>query len=318
MTRRSRNTVIQVGIENDYGVNPGSWGPTSSILIKNPRFRVVRDVAPRELVRGYLGGSDQLKSTRRAEIEFEVELAGAGAAGTVPAYGVLLRACGMAETVNAGVNVEYTPVSEGFESLTIRYALDGVIHIAKGCRGSVVFDLNAYGIPMMKFKFQGFDAYRTDAPLPNTDFSAWQTPLVLTDGNAGDIHIGGSFANGWASGGTKLKSRGLTFDLGNKISHLKILGGEEIDIADRQATGKMSVELDPTEEVAWETDMNGNVLTSVGFRFGTTAGQKVSVYAPKVQRITPEAEDYEGRVMFATDLALLPLTGNDELTISVL
>ena len=318
MNRYSRNTVVQVEIEATYGVNPGNWTADNAVLIKKAKFQIDRDVVKRELARGYLGGSDQLIGTRRAQIEFEVEMAGAGAAGTAPAWGKLLRACGMAETINAGTNVEYSPVSGGFESLTIRYSLDGVVHVSKGCRGNVTFMMNAYGIPMMKFKFMGFDSFVVEGAIGQTDFSAWKRPLVLTDANAGDIHIGGGFTDGWATGGTKLKSRGLEFDLGQKVSHLKILGGEEIDIADRETTGKMSIFLEPADEVVWRNDMNNNVLTSMGFRYGTTAGNKVSVYAPEVQRITPQAEDYEGRVMFGTDLALLPDAGNDELIVSVL
>jgi hypothetical protein len=48
---------------------------------------------------------------------------------------------------------------------------------------------------------------------------------------------------------------------------------------------------------------------------GTAAGNRVRVFPPAVQRIDPQREDYEGRVMMKTDLKFLPTgtSGNNEL-----
>lgn len=316
MTRYVRNTVIQAVLETTYAGTPGSWSG-SAILISNASFKIERDVVPRELVRGYMGGSDQLVAARRATIAFEVELAGSGTAGTAPAWGHLLRACGMAETITAATAVEYTPVTTGQESVAIRYYIDGIYYVARGCRGNVEFMLDAYGIPKMKFSFNGFDTNAYTGPVPQNTFTDWVRPLVITDGNSGDLILGGTFNGSWAGGGTSLPSRGLSIDLGNTVSHLKLLGGEAVDITARETKGKMSVALSASDEKTWREDINDNKLTSLGFNFGTAAGNKFSLWAPKVQRIAPDIEDYEGRVLLSTELRLLPDEGNDELTLVV-
>jgi hypothetical protein len=316
MTRYVNNTVIQARLEPSYGTLPTPpWLATDAILISDAKFKIQRDNVPRKLLRGYFGGSEELVATRRADIEFDVEFAGSGTAGTAPAWGKLLRACGMAEVITAANRVEYTPITTAFESLTFRFYLDGIYYVARGARGNVSVKMPAYEIPKLHFMFMGFDMVAAEIATPTPDFTAWKRPLVVTDTNAGDIQIGGTYTAGVVSGGTVMKSRGLEFDLGNKVSHLNILGGEAIDITARETTGSASVFLTAADEVIWRNDMNNNALTSIGFNFGTTAGSRVTVFAPQVQRIAPDVEDYEGRVLFNAELRNLPLSGNDELRI---
>jgi hypothetical protein len=319
MNRYFRNTVIQVKVEVTYGTNPGSWAATDCLLISDAKFEIDRDLVPRNLIRGFMGGSDQLVGTRRSNITFTVELAGAGAAGTAPAWGKLLRMCGMAEAITALSRVEYTPVSTAFTSATIRYFIDGVMYVSVGARGTAKFMLNAYDRPVIEFTMQGFDTNATELSLPSPTLTAWQRPQVVTDANSGDIILGGSYSAGAITigGGSTLKSKGIEIDLGNKVSHMKMLGGESIDIVDREATGKMSVELTAAQEVTWRTDINANTLSTLAFRHGSAAGNQIIVFAPAVQRVTPQMEDYEGGVLMSTELRLLPSAGNDELMVVV-
>jgi hypothetical protein len=59
------------------------------------------DVVDRELIRPYLGASEQLLANTRVEVTFQVELAGSGTAGTAPAFGGVLQACGFSATTTA-------------------------------------------------------------------------------------------------------------------------------------------------------------------------------------------------------------------------
>lgn len=317
MSRHLRNTVIQALLESVYGDDPGGWAATDAMLISNATFKIDRDLVPRDLIRGYYGGSEHLTGTRRVEIDFEVELAGSGAAGSAPVWGRLLRACGLAETLFAADRAEYTPVSTGFESNTFRYFLDGVRYISRGVRGTVMFDMNISGRPLLKFRMKGFDTSANAEAIPATDFSTWQQPQVITDQNTGDLLFGATYAAGAFTGGTIYKSRGLEIDLGNSVNHLEFLGGEEIDIGDREITGKTAVVLSAAQEVTWRDEVNANALTSVGFTHGTAAGNRISVFAPSVQRVSPNHQDYQGRLLMQTDLRLLPVTGNDDMRLVV-
>jgi len=320
MSRQIAKTIVFAQLEATYGVAPGVITATDAVLIANARFNIERDVVSRDLMRGYYGGSEHLAGTRRANIEFDVELAGSGTAGTAPAWGRLLRGCSMAETITSASlptdRVEYTPISGGFESLSLHYFTDGVRYVSRGARGNVTFKMNAYERPMLHFAMVGFDTVALEGNVGG-NFTAWQRPLVITDANAGDIRLGGSYTTGVISGGTVLASKGLEVDLGNKVSHLKLLGGERIDITAREVTGRMTVELSAADEVTWRSDITTNSLASLGFNFGTVAGNRIAVWAPAVQRVNPQVEDYEGNVMMATELRMLPsaVGGNDDITI---
>lgn len=316
MTRRARKTVIQHKLEATYGVNPGDVGSDDALLVSDPSFRIDRDVIPRKLARGYLGGSEHLIGTRRAEIEFTIELASAGTAGDVPPWGRLLRSCGFSETIVPGARVEYWPVSESFESGAMRFFSDGVMYVSRGARGTFDLMMSAYDVPKARFKFMGFDTRAFEqAALSTQDYSPWQRPFVLTDDNASEIRIGGVRDAAGISGGTLLTNRGVQISAGNTVSHLKLLGGEEIDITGRDVSGKMEVVLSAADEVAWRTDINSNVLTSLGFQYGSADGERVVIWAPNVQRVDPQGVDYEGRLLLGTELRLLPTLGNDELLI---
>ena len=76
MSRQIAKTIIFAQLEASYGVFPGLLTGTDAVLIANARFNIERDVVSRDLMRGYYGGSEHLMGSRRANIEFDVELAG--------------------------------------------------------------------------------------------------------------------------------------------------------------------------------------------------------------------------------------------------
>lgn len=320
MSRYFRNAAILAKVESTYGTDSGPTGAANAMLVSNMSISHAYDNVDRELIRPYFGGSEQLAGHRRVEIGFDVELAGSGAAGTAPAWGVLLKGCAMAETVTAGARVEYLPVTASQDSLTLYYHVDGVLHKALGCRGTVDMKMEAGGRPLLSVKFTGLDGGSTAAANPTPTLTAWKAPVVITDPNAGDILLGCAYNTGALSGGTAFPSRGLSLTLGNDVKHTALLGGESVNVTGRQATGKVALELTAAQEATARADVAANTLTSLGFQFGTTAGYKVLVHAPAVQRINPAYEDVDGVALVAFDLRLLPsaASGNDELRIVAL
>ena len=312
MSRPIRQTLIRAVLETTYGTPP-AFTAADALLVSDPSHRILRSLVDREIWFPHLGASEQLVAARVAEIKFSVELAGSGTAGTAPAWGKLLRGCGFAETIAAGNRVEYNPVSDGFESLTFQYFRAGVRYFSRGARGTAKLMLPAFGIPKIEFTFLAFDTNAiADTLAGNYNLSAWRRPQALTDANAGDIRLGGTFATGVVSGGTVLASRGLEIDIGNTVEHMELLGGERISINGRTVTGKMSTALTPADEVAWRTEINSDANVSLGFNWGTTAGNRGTIWAPKVQRVDPQGEDYKGDLLLATELRLQPSAGNDD------
>ena len=95
------------------------------------------DVVNRDVVRPFLGASEQAFANTRVECTFSVELAGFWNAD--PSYGNALKACGFQRQLQANF-VTYAPVSS-FSSITIHYNVDGVRHIVTGCQRN--FTINA-------------------------------------------------------------------------------------------------------------------------------------------------------------------------------
>lgn len=317
MSRLPRNSAILAKIEATYGTDPTPTGAANAILVSNASFDVNYNNVPRDVNFGYLGGSEQLVGTRSVAIGFDVELSGSGDAGlTAPAWAPLLKACGYAET-DSGAYFEYVPLSSTFPSLTIYYHDDGVLHKALGCRGTCDFDLPLGGKPVMKFRFVGIDGGPTATANPSLTLTAFQKPVAITNPNAGDIMVGPTYSTGAISGGTAYPSRGMKLSGGNDLQYTPLLGGESVDIVNRELTGSIELELTAAQEVTFRTDIDANTLTSMGFSYGTTAGNIIVMYMPSVQRINPKKVEYNGRRMIGMDLRVMPSAGNDELKIVV-
>ena len=320
MSRFVRNTAILAKVEATYGTDATPTGAANALLVSNLSIDYKFNNVGRDLVRPFFGGSDQLAGTRNIEIGFEVELSGSGAAGTAPAWGPLLQACGMTETVSAGNRVEYLPNTDGSaaKSLSIYFHDDGLVHKVFGARGTVEAKMEMGGRPVLSCKFVGLDGGASAVSNPTLTLTAWKAPVIITDPNAADITLGCTYSAGALSGGTTYPSKGLTFNLGNEVKHIPLLGGESVDITSREATGKISLDLTAAQEATAITDVTANTTISLGFQFGMAAGYKVLIHAPVVQRTNPKKEELDGRRLIGYDLRFLPSAGNDELRIVAL
>lgn len=316
MSRLTRKTAILAKIETTYGTDPTPTGAANAILISNQSINPLNaQNVDRAIVREYLGGAEQLVGMAFKEVSFDIELAGSGTAGTAPAWGPLLRAAGFAEAVSAGNRVDYTPVSTSFESVTIYYYDDGVLHKLLGARGSFTLGMGLGNIPKASFKFIGLDGGDTAAANPTQTLTGWKAPLVITNPNTADLLLGCTYSTGSLSAGTAYPSKGIEIDSGIAVAHKPLLGGETIELTDRNITGKVSLDLTAAQEVTFMSTVKANTTQSIGLEHGTAAGYKVVVYAPAVQLINPKKEDSNGTRLIGFDLRLVPSAGNDELRI---
>lgn len=97
----SRKRLILAKTESTYGTDSSPAG-TDAILVRELEITPLQsDTVDRELIRPYLGASQQLLANTRVEVTFQVEMAGSGSAGTAPAFGRVLQACGFSATTTA-------------------------------------------------------------------------------------------------------------------------------------------------------------------------------------------------------------------------
>jgi len=94
----SRSRLIQTKIESSSGSDSSPVG-TDALLVRNLDVTPIEaETVSRDLIRSYMGNSDQLLSNVRVALNFEVEVAGSGASATPSRMDSLLRACGMSST----------------------------------------------------------------------------------------------------------------------------------------------------------------------------------------------------------------------------
>lgn len=319
MSRYQRNSAVLAKIETVYGTDAVPSGAANAMLVSNLALTPLNaQNVDRALIRGYMGGSDQLVGNAHKELAFDVEIAGSGTAGTAAAWGPLLRACGFAEVVTAGQRVEYNPISNTFESATLYAHIDGALHKLLGCRGTMQMDMKEGVRPVMKFKLIGLDGGVSAVANPVLTLTGWKQPLVINDPNTGDITLGCTYATGALSGGTIYPSQGMSVDVGNTAQYIPLLGGQSVDITQRVSVGSMVLDLTAAQESTFMTNVQANTNQAVGLLHGTTAGNKFLVYAPAVQLINPKHVNVNGRILNSYDMRLLPQSGNDELRIVAL
>jgi len=308
MSLLTRKRTILAKLETTYGTDPTPTGSANAILVRNLSITPLNaENVSRDLVRPYLGASEQLIASAYVGVEFEVEMAGSGTAGTAPAYGPLLQACGMTETDGAS-DVTYTPKSASFASVTMYYNVDGVLHKVTGARGNVELVINARQIPVFKFTFTGLYNAPSDASAPSVTYTAFQTPVAANSDNTTDFEL--------FSFGAALESLNINFN--NAIQYRSLIGAEDVLMTDRQMSGQVVFEAPTITAKDFFSLALGSTLGNLDIVHGTTAGNMVQITSSRVDVSNPSYQDQNGIQMLQVPLTFVPSTsGNDEISIVV-
>lgn len=306
MPRLFRKLAILAGVEVTYGT-AAVLTAANAVIGTNVSFTPLEaDEVNRDLYLPYLGNQGIILAGKHARLEFEVEVAGAGAAGTVPRYGACLRICGFAETVNGTTDVTYSIVEDDVESGTIHFEMDGVRHVLLGARGNMQLTFSPKGIPHYRFTITGLLGTITDAALTQTSLTGWTTPLECSSANtAMSLH-------GWSS-----VAENLTIDLGNQVTPRFLIGSESVIISDRRTTGQAVVEATSLATINWFERALDRSRGALELIHGTTAGNIVEINAPAVEIGKISQGQTDGILNYSIPLSLCPVTGRDELEIVV-
>ena len=318
MPRLINKTVVLAKVETTQGTDAVPTGANNAIEVSNLSITPVdANLININTVKPWLGGSQSLLGTSAVKCSFEVLMAGSGVAGTAPAWGQLLLGCAMAETTNliAPARVDYSPITDLLKTLSIYYYDDGLLHKMLGTMGNWSISLKSGDVPKIKFDFTGIDGIPVAAANPGAVLTNWKQPPAITKANVTDINLGCTYAAGALNGGTLFSSTGLTLDAGNAVAFNPLLGAETVVLTDRDVKGTMELDLTAAQEATYIANAKANTLTSLGFIFGLTAGNKMLIYAPAVQLQSPKKVDFNGQRLVGFDLRLNPLAGNDELRI---
>ncbi len=303
----TRKRLILAKAESTYGTDSTPAG-ADAVLVRNLDITPLEaDTVSRDLIRPYLGNSEQLLANTRVGITFEVELAGSGTAGTAPRYGALLKACGFSQTAVATTSVTYAPVSSSFSSATIYFNNDGVLHKATGCRGTFTMTCNLNEIPVISFTMTGIYNAPTDTVAPATTYTNQATPVIFKEGNTSNFSLlsyAGCLMN-------------VSFDVANEVVHRELIGcTRQVLITNRAPAGEVVIEAPTIAQKDYFTVANNNTTGSLTFTHGTTAGNIVAFTAQKVDLTNPSYSDSDGIQMLNLPYVAIPTSaGNDEVSL---
>lgn len=272
---RVQNEVILAKSETTYNTDAVPTAGTNAILVRSVSFAPEGlRMIDRGAIRSSIGSLQQIYGGELKRIQFECEVKGSGAAGTAPEIAPLLKACGLAETVNAGTSVVYKPTSTNQSSATIYYYEGGrKLHILTGCRGNATLRAEAGGILLIQFDLVGHWTQPTDASQPSPTYNS-QVPKPL-------IALSGFSINGVST----LTCRSWQWSFNNKLSFSPSMsatdGYGDVIIADRPVSGEAVVETELDSVI----DVDALITAGTRFAFasgtiGGTAGNRVAVTTP--------------------------------------
>lgn len=326
----ARQAVILAKLE----VTPGTFEPTASatdaVLIGNDlQIRPTVGKLDRGVLKSYFNGDESISGFGYVELSFSTEIAGSGTPGTAPAWGKLMRAAAFSEAITAGVKVDYTPVSDAFESLSMNIFYAGIRRSIRGARCvSATFDLMVNTVPKIRWSFVGLERAAPDdmsaTAIVNPTLSMWQKPRAVSLDTGGRVFLGSTYtlSTGSISGGTAYDSKGMSVAVANEVSARPMLGwnGDNTPVTGRTVTANLSFDLLPADRVLFYADCKANTLKSMSLVLGGTTlpGGTVKFFMPKVEPMSPEDQDDGGLALDGWTMQVRPSVGNDEFRVVVM
>lgn len=303
-----RKKVLLAKIEGTYGTDSVPTGAANAILTRDLSIELFQgNTEEIDYDRQHMGNGKQIYTGPHSRLSFTVDLQGSGAAGTAPAWGALLKACGFAETVNAGVDVQYALKSDTpFSSLSMYFYLDGELHKVLGARGTVTVELSKEALPKLNFTFTGLRVAPASGTASGVSQSSWIEPTPVTKGETLVCTLD-SYS---------LPMESLSVDVGNQIVYRNLPTIEEVVQTDRATNGSISFEKPALGDKNFDAIVAAHTVVNLVAEHGSVAGKKVRLDG-KVQITNPQFGDSDGIVMFNADLRFVPTdTGNDEFKIT--
>jgi hypothetical protein len=305
-----RKKTFLFKIETTYGTDAAPTAALNAILATDVKFQPMEgtDVS-RDLDLPYLGGQGTIPNELHAKFSFKVELAPSGTVGNAPAWGPILRACGVTQVVNAGTSVVYSPITDNHDSGTLKLYVDGTLFQALGVRGTAKITFDAQGIPYIECEFTGLFVQPSEATTTAPTLTAFQKPRVASNANTPTFTING----------VGMVMRKFEMDLGNNVERRFLIGAEAILITQREEMIKTQVQADvlgainPFALAAAQTAVPVNLVHGVG------AGNIATLNAPAAQMLRPQGIENAQDIM-EWPLSLMPLptgAGNNQWTLTL-
>ena len=256
---------------------------------------------------------------RHFQAKIQVPLRGRGAAyssSVKPKVGVLLRACGMQETVvtsSGSESVTYKPRSSGIESMSFYYNWDGLLYKLLGAQASVNFIFKTGAIAMADFDIQGLWSDPADVGFVNP--TGEPTALVFP------TFLNGAFQIGIENYAAPFQA--INLNLNNTLtpsedpSHPD--GRSAINLVDRDPNGSFDPDAVLVATHDWYGKWKAGTIFDMSFSLiGPGDYNTITVSCPQVQAQNITAADRGGLGQFTVPFQVVSDSagGDDELVLS--
>jgi len=310
----TKQRVLLALEEDGYASGSVPVPANNAIAAEEVSYSYPGEVLERNLQNDSLSPDSPLIGKRYTEITFSCELKGSGTAGTAPAIGDLLEACGFSESIDAGLSVVYAPDSTEMKSVRI-YMYDynsgggnAKLHDIQGARGSFELVLEAGQRPMINFTFQGLYEIPEDVANPSPVYGETTKPPVV---ESASFEINSE---------TTLVVQALNIDMANELVQSEGInastGVSKIVIVGRKPNGSFNPEVVTIATEDFFTDWVGATQRDLSVALGSVAGNICTITAPKVTYDTINDGDRNGIRINEIPFHLGKDSGNDELVLT--
>lgn len=308
MAKSANKRAVLAKIESVYGTDPTPTGNANAMRVNNLNVTALNaERLKRDYAQPYFSNFEDIVVNGHVRAEFEVELQGSGTAGTAPAFGPLLRACALGETIVANTSVTYAPVSASFESVTMYFYVDGIVQKVKGMRGDCVLALNARAVPVLRFSMTGIYAGPIDGALPSVNVTAFKAPVAAEKTNTSGFSL---------MGVTSFAMESLTVNFANEVLYRNLVGAEQVMIQDRRPNGEVVIDYPAVATYDFFAAAIAGTTGALAIQHGQSAGYIATITCGKIQPLEPAQENTNGSLMLKIPFNILPTSGNDDFSIA--
>lgn len=306
MVMLSKKSVLWAKTETTYGTDPT---PTTSnaLLVQDAQIKETHEVLERNVQWKTLDRLPSIKGESYSEVSFKMDIHGSGSVALAPRVGALLKACGLAETIQSGVSVTYTVSTDSISSVTLWLYKDGRQHIITGCRGTCKLNFTAGKTLVAEFTFKGLYADPTNVALPSTTY---ETTVALPP-----VCKSSQFAY---NAKTTLVTQSVEFDFGVTVAKRPSLSTATAVAGFEIVEFKPVVTIDPECQIETSYTFRSDLLTTpraLAVLATRAAGNIVTLNVPKFNPTKIEYADREGILVEKLEGEASANSGNDAFNI---
>lgn len=304
--RSATDRVALLKIESTYGTAP-SMAAADAILLMESSIEPAADKLERKLDRPFFGGDPFVLVGKRVTLTGKVDLLGAATPGDAAPLGSLYRICGHSETLDAGVDAVYAPISTGLPSATIDFYWGGIRFRMLGVRGYMDMTFNIREYAMGSVTLTGLLVIPEDGEAPSgIDWSAFQTPAAIE-------------TESWVVqvGATAVHARELSLSANAQVPLIETSESRQVVLTGRKPGGTLKVIKDANLSV-WNPWALADAQSIVTLTNTITKASGLNLAVPiRAQLEYPKPTEVEGVAAFDIPFTAVPSgAGGDEYTIT--